>query len=47
MDKISIFYQEITYLNGRIDSLIEEDKLIKDNFLSILDLDFFFRSNEI
>lgn len=32
METISIFYQEITYLNERIDSLVEEDKLIKNNF---------------
>ena len=37
MDKISIFYQEITNLNEIIDSLVEEDKSIKNKFMSNID----------
>jgi len=37
MNEISRFYQEISNLIERIDSLIEEDKYIKIIFSSILD----------
>lgn len=47
MHKISMFYQEIKDLSERMYSLVQEGNSTKGNFMSILDSENEFQSNEI